>query len=213
MNKLQYLDFFKRKAKRLLKDYKEYLSNDCIYLEPSILLSTMIEKFGDKATLMNAQHIVAQSAGFKKWEELIQAGFERLEEAKMDVEFDDDTVHIDTGNGFIGGSKDLFPGIFDIADIDTNSQTEVKPLKNFSDEEQKRILSDQPFKRNTKEIVECLHCGHRFSFEEVNVERTPGFDYIVCKYYPKDCNGSLIDLIPANELDEYEKARKTNKNP
>ena len=74
MNKLQYLDFFKRKAKRLLKDYKKYLSNDCIYLEPSILLSTMIEKFGDKATLINAQHIVAQSAGFKKWEELIQAG-------------------------------------------------------------------------------------------------------------------------------------------
>ena len=213
MNKLQYLDFFKKKKKRLLKDYKKYLSNDCIYLEPSILLSTMIEKFGDKATLMNAQHIVAQSAGFKKWEELIQAGFERLEKAKMDVEFDDDIVHIETENGFIGGSKDLFPGIFDVANVDTNFQPEIKPLKSFSDEEQEKILSKQPFERNTEEIVECLHCGHRFSFEEVNVERTSNFDYIVCKYYPGNCNGSLIDLIPANKLDEYEEARKTNKNP
>ena len=212
MNKSQYLDFFKRKAKRLLKDYRDYLDNNSDDPEMPVLISNMIEKFGDQATLMNAQHIIAQSADFKKWEELIHADLNELERAKNYLETDEDCVFVDLGGSFMMGSEDLFFDGNNTEDSDTNefniSQNEVKPLKDFSEKEKQKILSEQPFEINPKKQVECLHCGERFLLEEANVERTKNSDRIVCKYYSKNCNGELWDLISANELDEYEKNRK-----
>lgn len=207
MNKLESLDFFKRKSKKLLKEYRDYQSCGFFNPAPSVLMSEIVKKFGDSATLMQIQHVVAQSAGFKNWEELIQADIDELEMAKEDVKFDEDSVIINTDKGFIAGNKDLFffedsEAAFNEEDFDADPSIEIKPLKEFSDKEQKEILNSQPFERDQKSEVECLHCGRRFLFEEVNVERTSKFDYIVCKYYPESCDGTLIDLINVSELDD-----------
>jgi hypothetical protein len=49
------------------------------------------------------------------------------------------------------------------------------------------------------EKVCCLHCDNEFVFNEFKAvrEKSTGDEYIVCKYFP-ECNGSIIDFMPAD---------------
>ena len=102
------LEFFKREAKNLLKDWKTQTktveSNGSISYNYSPKFYDMKDLFlcygfSDKdehdIKLSCAQHLIAKIAGFKKWDELIHVSAERLELAELLVrqaknEFDDD---------------------------------------------------------------------------------------------------------------------------
>ena len=204
MNKKSYdINFFRRKAKQLLKEYKR--NADVINLMPvSNLLENLISDNRKEITLMAAQHAIAKSAGFKKWEELIKASPEKLEQDRLDVEFDDDSVFIETENGFVSGSRDIMEMVIDKFNHQSETDNddtiaEVRPLKDFSETEQQTILDTQPFDKDLRCMVECLHCGRRFLFEESVVVKAHDYDYIMCKYYPDGCSGSFIDLMEAEE--------------
>ena len=69
-----------------------------------------------------------------------------------------------------------------------------------------RVHQDNGFNYSLKDSVECLHCGERFSFNEVNAIRKKtkyrsflDFDEIVCKNFPK-CNGNILDLMRVNKV-------------
>lgn len=102
------LEFFKKEAKNLLKDWKTqtktvesdgsvaYSYSPKFYDVKDLFLSY---EFSDKdeqdIKLSRAQHLIAKIAGFKKWNELIQASPERLELAELLVrqakkDFNDD---------------------------------------------------------------------------------------------------------------------------
>lgn len=102
------LEFFKKEAKNLLKDWKtqsktvesdgavSYSYSPKFYDVKDLFL---YYEFGDKdeqdIKLSRAQHLIAKIAGFKKWNELIQASQERLELAELLVrqaknDFNDD---------------------------------------------------------------------------------------------------------------------------
>ena len=86
------VDFFKQQSKNLLKDYNSRVFNEekgTYEYSPryfpdvgSITLPFTIIKEGS-FTLMNAQHIVAQFSGFKKWNDLIKASEPMLEIGKL----------------------------------------------------------------------------------------------------------------------------------
>jgi len=92
------LEFFKKEAKNLLKDWKtqtktverdgsvSYSYSPKFYDVKGLFLSY---EFSDKdeqdIKLSRAQHLIAKIAGFKKWNELIQASQERLELAELFV--------------------------------------------------------------------------------------------------------------------------------
>ena len=65
---MENLEFFKRQAKQLLKDYEVYCKK--------------YNKSNNSFTLMNAQHDIAQMVGFKKWNDMLSASQEELEKAK-----------------------------------------------------------------------------------------------------------------------------------
>lgn len=88
------LSYFKLQAKNLLKDYKTRFFNETeeIYdYHPKYFDIVQIfldfDIYDDKDdftfTLMNAQHIIAQLAGFAKWNSLICATSIELELAKL----------------------------------------------------------------------------------------------------------------------------------
>jgi hypothetical protein len=88
------IDYFKLQAKNLHKDFKtkklsfDNETNDFLYkYEPKYFdidtILCFIDVDEDNFTLMNAQHLVAQMAGFVKWAELIRASDPELELAKL----------------------------------------------------------------------------------------------------------------------------------
>lgn len=102
------LEFFKKEAKNLLKDWKtqtksvgsdssvSFSYSPKFYNVKDLFLSY---EFSDKdeqdIKLSCAQHLIAKIAGFKKWNELIQASPKRLELAELLVrqvknDFNDD---------------------------------------------------------------------------------------------------------------------------
>ena len=96
MNKI---DFFKLQAKNFERDYKSrYLDQDgCYVYEPRFFedIDDIIVTFDineGKFTLMNAQHIIAQIAGFKKWSDLIRSDDDGLELGKLLFEHRNDYV-------------------------------------------------------------------------------------------------------------------------
>ena len=86
------IEFFKRQAKNLLKDYNSRVFNEeeeFYEYTPRFFhdISSIACEFGinedGSFTLMNAQHIIAQLAGFYKWNELIQSSEAALEIGKL----------------------------------------------------------------------------------------------------------------------------------
>lgn len=91
---MPYIDFFKRQAKNLYKDFKTKTPvfseaiNDYLYeYSPTFFEMDEIAIAWDideeNFTLMNAQHVIAQMVGFYKWENLIHASDAELELAKL----------------------------------------------------------------------------------------------------------------------------------
>lgn len=88
------IDFFKLQAKNLFKDYKtqtsyfdaEFGGNFYKYNPQYFDIDGIVEYFEideDDFTLMNAQHIIAQLVGFRKWTEMVVASETELELAKL----------------------------------------------------------------------------------------------------------------------------------
>ncbi|MBQ3749910.1 MAG: hypothetical protein IKN99_07775 [Bacteroidales bacterium] len=91
---MNHIEYFKLQAKNLLKDYKTRLFNpkDGFHeYNPKFFDITGIfdyldlndEKSDFKFTLMNAQHVIAQLAGFSKWDDLLKANPSELELAHL----------------------------------------------------------------------------------------------------------------------------------
>ncbi|MCR8561059.1 hypothetical protein KXD93_25605 [Mucilaginibacter sp. BJC16-A38] len=88
------IDYFKLQAKNLFKDYKTqtpysdsvldgqlYTYNPKYFDVDGIVLDFNIDE--DDFSLMNAQHVIAQLAGFSKWTEMLKASEIELELAKL----------------------------------------------------------------------------------------------------------------------------------
>ena len=92
---MTHIDYFKLQAKNLLRDYKtQFLGESEDYEYPVYsyrprffdiedIISIFNIDENSEFTLMNAQHIVAKFAGFKKWTELIKASETALELGKL----------------------------------------------------------------------------------------------------------------------------------
>ncbi|APQ19052.1 hypothetical protein [Maribacter hydrothermalis] len=94
------IDFFKLQSKNLHRDFKtkkpvsDKVDRDWLYeYEPKYFdVGTIIYDFNldeEKLTLMKAQHIIAQIAGFQKWTVLIKASDPDLKIAKIIYENQD----------------------------------------------------------------------------------------------------------------------------
>lgn len=88
------INYFKKKAKLFLKDFKtQYFDEeeDVYQYAPKyfadideLIISYDINE--ENFSLMNAQHIIALLAGFRKWDELLTASEARLELGKLFIE-------------------------------------------------------------------------------------------------------------------------------
>ena len=214
------IDYFKLQAKNLLKDYQtRYLSEDGdIYeYEPKFFdivgiffeYGIMDDDKNFEFKLGNAQHLIAQMAGFNGWKNLITSTEAEQSKARKLLE---ESIHNEYGStGFI--SHNLTPDGRDIAvfsheqknsDVPYHEELSGQDWQDGIDECRQNGMGLEP-----DEIVECLHCGNRFPFKKVKVRRLKSeynngkeddFKEIVCKHYP-ECNGNLLDLIPVEMLD------------
>ena len=87
---MNHIDFFKLQAKNLFRDYKTQIrteSGGCEYKPRFFDVDRIIADFdineNGEFTLMNAQHIIAIFAGFRKWTDLNKASVARLELEKQ----------------------------------------------------------------------------------------------------------------------------------
>ena len=223
------IEYFKLQAKNLLKDYQtRYLSEDGeiyeyepkffdivgIFLEYGIMDDDKNFEF----KLGNAQHLIAQMAGFASWKELITAPEADQLKAHESLER---SIHNEYGcTGFISHNFTLdgrdvieFSHEPKGSDVPYHEELSGKDWQDGIDECRKHGMGFEP-----DTIVECIHCGKQFAFKEVKVRRLKpeyndgqedDFKEIMCKHYPA-CNGNLIDLMPAeiqndNGGDENEK--------
>ena len=107
------IDYFKLQAKNLFRDYKtkkpyvddidgetyykytpKYFDIDQIFLD--------YDWDEEKFSLMNAQHLIANMVGFRKWNDLIKASETELELAKLLFD-NQDKISIDEWQDHIGG--------------------------------------------------------------------------------------------------------------
>lgn len=218
------LDYFKKQAKYLVKDWETRKENpgtdedwdgepyvyDGVYFE----MYNMVHYYeiGDDFCLQKAQHIIAQMAGYKKWDDLQNADEDELSLARIRFLHQDPS----TANGWERYCKtikwDLIPVEARFPIIKSrmyNCKNDFLMSKQFVGEilhgkEKDVALQDEldmfPDRSDPDATVECIHCGQKFQNKEVNVIHQYGFgisgeqDLIVCKNYPK-CTGTLIDLM------------------
>ncbi|MBR2393037.1 MAG: hypothetical protein IKB05_00930 [Alphaproteobacteria bacterium] len=223
------IDYFKLQAKNLLKDYQtRYLSEDGdiyeyepkffdivgIFLEYGIMDDDKNFEF----KLGNAQHLIAQMAGFASWKDLTTAPETDQLKARKSLER---SIHNEYGctsfisHNFTPDGREITEYSHEPLDSDVPYHEELsgKDWQDGIDECRKYGMGFEP-----DTIVECIHCGKQFAFKEVKVRRLKpeyndgqedDFKEIMCKHYPT-CNGNLIDLMPAeiqndNGSDENEK--------
>lgn len=226
---MTHIEYFKLQAKNLLKDYQtRHLSEagDIYEYEPKFFdivgifleYGIMDDVPNFEFKLGNAQHLIAQIAGFDKWAELIGAAEEEQAEAHHFLETYKYNEYGSTGfisHNFTLDGRDVteFSHEPKESDVPYHEELSGKDWQDGIDECWQNGMGFEP-----DEIVECLHCGNRFPFKEVKVRRLKSeynngkkddFKEIVCKHYP-ECNGNLIDLVPAeiqndNGGDENEK--------
>ena len=112
------INYFKKKAKLLLKDFKTkyYDEVEDVYKYAlkyfadidELIISYDINE--ENFSLMNAQHIIALLAGFRKWDELLTASEARLELGKLFIENRNETLCISDDFGIYlhdNGLEDL----------------------------------------------------------------------------------------------------------
>lgn len=139
------LEFLKKEAKNLLKDWKTQTktveSDGSIFYNYSPKFYDVADlflyyEFSDKdehdIKLSRAQHLIAKIAGFKKWNELIHASPKRLELAELVVRNIKNSSDIEEWNNVI-----LFSGF---KEMDETSQLEYARqyfefLNNLTDED------------------------------------------------------------------------------
>lgn len=93
------IDFFKLQAKNLYRDSKtlytddeglEWFESKFFDLDEIILSRGLNEKeFADGLTLMKAQHLLSELAGFVSWNDLIHSSEARLELGRLIIESGD----------------------------------------------------------------------------------------------------------------------------
>lgn len=117
------INYFKLQAKNLFKDYKTQKQffdkeiGDYLYeYSPKyfdvdgIVLDYDIDE--DNFTLMNAQHVIANMAGFEKWTEMLKANQVNLNLAKL--LFDNaHKISIDEWEQYIGDAEEMNNTVFD----------------------------------------------------------------------------------------------------
>ena len=197
---MEHIEYFKLQAKNLLKDYKTRFFNEkeevYDYHAKYFDINGIFCDFGISDckddfsfTLMNAQHVIAQLAGFENWDELVKESPASLELSHC--LFDNSNYKI----------KNKDKGY-----TSTNIYYEL-------DEQEKliaiKVHQEKGFSFMPEDKVECLHCGDRYQFKNVKALRvkpqyrtTKDFDEIVCKNYPR-CNGSIIDFIRVEERESW----------
>ena len=219
------IEYFKLQAKNLYKDYKtkkpyidEVDGNTYYEYEPKYFaIDEIIYDYNvdeNDFNLMKAQHIIALMSGFDKWAELLKASEQELNQARNYLEKHDKNSYNSTG--FV--STDLIDGRDRVfyqhndgeSDIEYHEELHGKERQNGIDECRKVGCGFEP-----NVVVECLHCGKQFPFGEVKVRKlkeeyindpddlTENLKEIICKYYP-ECNGNLLDLLPADALEGVE---------
>ena len=168
--------------------------------------------------LGNAQHLIAQMAGFNGWKDLITSTEAEQSKARKLLE---ESVHNEYGctsfisHNFTPDGREITEYSHEPLDSDVPYHEELsgQDWQDGIDECRKHGMGFEP-----DTIVECIHCGKQFAFKEVKVRRLKSeyndgqeddFKEIMCKHYPA-CNGNLIDLMPAeiqndNGGDENEK--------
>ncbi|MEE3434394.1 MAG: hypothetical protein VZQ47_02410 [Treponema sp.] len=210
------LEFFKRQAKNLLKDWNSrkrierkdgtyYYRYGKTFFDVKDLFKFFYMSIKDEESfcLQKSQHIIAQMVGFRNWDELKSASDDFLELSELLLR------HFKNSNDIIGWQ------VFFEDEVNTTDVQEIiKIAKNYFEiiakskiQTESVVLTGeeriQGLKRNLQVLgnfrmnskVICIHCGAEFHYNEAIVIRDPG-DYkalVMCKNYPK-CNGSLIDL-------------------
>lgn len=221
--KMTNIEYFKLQAKNLLKDYKtRHLSEqgDIYEYDPKFfdIVGIFLEydimdddpKF--EFSLGNAQHLIAQLVGFNKWDELVKASEEELSKARKILENHGSNEYGSTSfvsHNFTEDGREVTFFNHSEPDSDVEYHEELSG-KDWQDGINECYANKMGFPADT--VVECIHCGKRFPFGEVKVRRLKAefnggqeddFKEIMCKHYP-ECNGNLLELIPAEVLDKPE---------
>lgn len=224
------LDYFKKQAKYLVKDWEtrkvnpgtdeDWEGEPYVYDGEHFEMLSIVNFFGvdDDFGLQKAQHIIAQMAGFKKWDDLQNADEDELALAKIRF------LHLDPTDEEIwdrycrkiGWDHSPFEARFPlIKDEMYNKKNDFLKSNQFVDEklygkEREIALQKQlnkiPFISDPETTVRCIHCGQSFKSKELLVVHEYGFtsyserDFAVCKNYPK-CDGTLIDMMREYDSD------------
>lgn len=222
------LDYFKKQAKYLVKDWEtravnpgtdeDWEGEPYVYDGKYFEMYNVVHFFeiGDDFCLQKAQHVIANMAGFKKWDELQNADEDELALARIRFLHLDPTFaggwdrYCRTLNWNLIPIEARFPIIKDRL---YNSKSDFIKSSQFVDEilygkEREVALQKEldvfPGLSEPNMKVECIHCGKRFSANELTVIHEYDFgvlgehDSIACKNYPA-CDGTLIDLMPISE--------------
>lgn len=218
------LEYFKKQAKYLVKDWETRKENPgtdedwegepFVYEGEYFEMYNMVHfyEIGDDFGLQKAQHVIAQMAGFKKWDDLQKADEDELALARIRF------LHLDptTAGSWERYCKTLkwdqipIEARFSIIkDYMYNAKNDFLMNKQYVNEvlygkEREVALQKEldmfPDRSDPEDTVTCIHCGRKYKNKEVTVIHEYGFgisgehDLIVCKNYPK-CTGTLIDLM------------------
>lgn len=120
---MNYIDYFKLQSKNLHRDFKtktpvfDNVINDFLYeyspkyfdIDQIVLDYNLNE---EKFSLMNAQHVIADLAGFDKWTTLIDASEDELELAKLLFD-NQNLIDLYSWNDYIKYSESLSQTKFD----------------------------------------------------------------------------------------------------
>ena len=224
------LEFFKKQAKNLLKDWQTQTKT---VEEDGLITYNYSTKFYDVGDLFfyyefsdkdeqdiklaRAQHLIAQMVGFKKWTDLVAASEKELEYAEVLLRHfknSEDIINWENTEMFSGiarfdieskieFAKKYFKGIRSDSPIDECSNIKPKILDGKEREAALRVglVGFGTKKMNT--IVKCIHCGDEYMYKDANAVLYPhdSEPFIMCKNYPK-CDGSLMDMMSQEEDDE-----------
>ena len=222
------IDFFKKQAKYLVEDWKTRTINpglnDEFEGEPYLYDSrhfdmyylSKIYELGDNFSLQKAQHIIAQMAGFKKWDELSNSNEDELSIARIRFmhlsEWDKpnwelycktvkwDKVPLESKFPII--KQQLYNKMSFFLDVSQYYQEEIL----YGMEREVALFNGLSFllfdSTNLECTIECTPCSRTFKAKELTVVQEYGIgqehDYIACKHYP-ECEGTLGDLVSVPE--------------
>ena len=217
------LEYLKKAAKNLFKDWKshtvtvepdgfklfEYNSHFFDFNDFVVYYDLSVED-EENFSLMKAQHMIAQMAGYRKWNDLINASEKELELAKILISHFYDSGDVEDWEAYKAISG------FNNFDIDSKIKIARHYYEDSHDFEEKipdpKILQGKEReialnkelmnfgKSNFNEKVRCLHCGKTYLLSEATVvlfygDKEP---MVMCKHFPQ-CNGSLIDMFTVKE--------------